>query len=423
MQTPPDMPLKWMFLDLNSYFASVEQQINPALRGKPVAVVPLDTDSTCAIAASYEAKAYGIKTGTRIYEAKQMCPDLICVKADHEHYVDFHHKIIEEIEHYIPVAEVGSIDEVAMELSPSEADPAVARALAQRIRAGIYRNIGESIGCSIGIAPNRFLAKIATNLQKPNGLVVIEQKDIPHRLYDMKIGDLYGFGKAMEHRLYRNGVGTVEQLYQLDPKHMRAIWHSVEGERMWYKLRGYQISQEPTTRRSLGHSNVLAPENRPVAKARLVCHRLLLKAASRLRREGYHATSLEVGLRLEDRNKVKIETRFKPKNDNPFFTSIWSELWELAVKKADLRYARIMQVSVTLGGMIIDDEVQPDLFDLPEEVHQQKKNEAISKAMDDINKRFGRNTLTTADTLGDANLVTGTKIAFRRIPDKDEFRE
>ena len=92
------MTLHWLYLDLNSYFASVEQQINTQLRDKPVAIVPTLTDATCAIAASYEAKAYGIKTGTMIYEAKRLCPKLICVKANHEQYVDYHHKILAEIE-------------------------------------------------------------------------------------------------------------------------------------------------------------------------------------------------------------------------------------------------------------------------------------------------------------------------------------
>src|SRR5579871_2157339 len=88
---------RWLYIDFNSYFASVEQQLQPRLRGKPVAVVPVATDSTCAIAASYEAKAYGVKTGTPIYEAKKMCPGLICVLAQHERYVDYHHRILDEV--------------------------------------------------------------------------------------------------------------------------------------------------------------------------------------------------------------------------------------------------------------------------------------------------------------------------------------
>ena len=98
----PVSELRWLFLDLNSYFASVEQQENPALRGKPVAVVPMMADSTCAIAASYEAKAYGVKTGTPVYEAKKMCPGLKLVLARHDVYVDYHHRIFEEVIKHTP---------------------------------------------------------------------------------------------------------------------------------------------------------------------------------------------------------------------------------------------------------------------------------------------------------------------------------
>ena len=127
------MTLHWLYLDLNSYFASVEQQINTQLRDKPVAIVPILTDATCAIAASYEAKAYGIKTGTMIYEAKRLCPKLICVKANHEQYVDYHHKILAEIEKYIPIEIVASIDEVACKLIGKQCQEDEARKLAKRI--------------------------------------------------------------------------------------------------------------------------------------------------------------------------------------------------------------------------------------------------------------------------------------------------
>ena len=119
----PTSELRWLYIDFNSYFASVEQQLRPALRGKPVAVVPVETDSTCAIAASYEAKAYGVKTGTPIYEAKKMCPGLVCVLAQHERYVEYHHRILDEVDQHIPVAAVCSIDEVACHLMDNETSP------------------------------------------------------------------------------------------------------------------------------------------------------------------------------------------------------------------------------------------------------------------------------------------------------------
>ena len=95
--------VSWLFLDLNSYFASVEQEVKPALRGKPIAVVPLIADTTFCIAASYEAKAYGVKTGTRVGDAKKMCPGLLCVQARHDEYVKYHHEIVNAVESCVPV--------------------------------------------------------------------------------------------------------------------------------------------------------------------------------------------------------------------------------------------------------------------------------------------------------------------------------
>ena len=157
----PAAQLRWLYVDFNSFFASVEQQLRPELRGKPVAIVPVDSDYTSAIAASYEAKAFGIKTGTPIHEAKRLCRDLICVHADHEHYVDFHHRIQEEIQKHIPITEVCSIDEVACRLMDNETSPDRAIEIALSIKRGLAETVGEYVTCSIGIGPNKYLAKVA----------------------------------------------------------------------------------------------------------------------------------------------------------------------------------------------------------------------------------------------------------------------
>src|SRR5271167_4550724 len=143
----PGLSLRWLYVDFNSYFASVEQQLRPELRGKPIAVVPVETDSTCAIAASYEAKASGVKTGTPIYEAKRLCPALTCVLARHECYVEFHHRLIEEIERHIPVTAVCSIDEVACRLMDNENSLERSTAIARAIKNGIANNIGPYLRC------------------------------------------------------------------------------------------------------------------------------------------------------------------------------------------------------------------------------------------------------------------------------------
>ncbi|MEI6417974.1 MAG: type VI secretion protein ImpB, partial [Sphingomonadales bacterium] len=142
------LPLRWLYLDLNSYFASVEQQLHPELRGRPIVVAAVDTDSTSAIAASIEAKRLGIRTGTRIWEAKAKCRDLVVVPGRHDEYVRFHHKVIAEVNRHVPVMAVCSIDEVACRLLNNENSIAAVTALAGRIKAGLREHVGECLTAS-----------------------------------------------------------------------------------------------------------------------------------------------------------------------------------------------------------------------------------------------------------------------------------
>ena len=111
-----DPLLNWLFVDLNSYFASVEQQVRPELRGRPVGVVPMMADTTVCIAASYEAKAFGVRTGTIVADAKRMCPEIVLVEGRHEIYTEYHHRVVEAVESCVPVTAVCSIDEMACRL-------------------------------------------------------------------------------------------------------------------------------------------------------------------------------------------------------------------------------------------------------------------------------------------------------------------
>src|SRR5271167_3989746 len=318
----PGLSLRWLYVDFNSYFASVEQQLQPELRGKPVAVVPVETDSTCAIAASYEAKAFGVKTGTAIYEAKRLCPELICVLARHERYVEFHHRHIEEIEQHIPVTAVCSIDEVACRLMDNEISVERSTEIAQSIKNGIAKTIGPYMRCSIGIAPNRYLAKVGTELEKPDGLVVLRAEDLPHKLFNLKLRDLPGVGANIEHRIQTAGIADLPGLFALNPQEMRTIWGSIWGEKMWYLLRGMELPEEITARRSVGHSHVMAPELRDPIKAMDVARRLTLKAASRLRRMEYYAGAMSFSARLENDLRVHAEERFYRAQDNKTFLDL-----------------------------------------------------------------------------------------------------
>src|SRR5437660_10576782 len=160
--------VNWLFLDMNSYFASVEQQVQPHLRGKPTAVVTVDADSTVCIAASYEAKAFGVTTGTPLGEAREKCPDLNVVVARHEIYVEYHEKIKEAVEqNCLHISKIVSIDEIECRLRGRDKQISNALALAQQVKQAI-RSAVAPLRCSIGLAPNRFLAKVASNTQQPD---------------------------------------------------------------------------------------------------------------------------------------------------------------------------------------------------------------------------------------------------------------
>jgi DNA polymerase-4 len=190
------MSLKIMFVDMNAYFASVEQQYRPELRGKPVGVVPVQADSTCCIAASYEARKFGVKTGTMVRDARKMCPSIKLVEARHELYVRVHHMMIAAVETCLPVRRIHSIDEVSCRLSTMDLSPDRALQKGREVKEAIRRRVGEFLPCSVGLAPNGFLAKVAADMQKPNGLTVIAREDLPHKLYPLDLIDFPGIGRA-----------------------------------------------------------------------------------------------------------------------------------------------------------------------------------------------------------------------------------
>lgn len=415
--------LRWLYIDFNSYFASVEQQLNPALRGKPVIVVPVESDFTCAIAASYEAKAFGIKTGTPVHEAKRLCRDVICVSADHEHYVDFHHRIQEVVEQFIPITDVCSIDEVACRLMDNEATPERATQLALDIKQGLAEQIGEYVTCSIGIAPNRYLAKVAGEMQKPNGLVVLPLADLPGPLLHLKLTDLPGIGRNMNERLHRKGIANMTTLWSLSPKDLRKAWGNVWGEKMWYWLRGRELPDEEHQKRGIGHSHVLSPEVRPPDKARLVARRLTLKCASRLRRMDYYAAHFSLSLRLENGDRYYGESPCYRAQDSLTFLHLLDKLWARLAR--EVGNERIKKVSVGMNKIIAAADMQAELIpELPEEdLKFREKWEKMSKALDKINQKYGRDSIMLGATTEQKKGFTGTKIAFTRIPDKQEFRE
>jgi DNA polymerase IV len=422
----PPRPLRWLFLDLNAYFASVEQQENPALRGKPVIVAPGGIDTTVAIAASYEAKRYGISTGTPVWEAKTKCPDLIVAPPQHELYVDYHDRIVAEIERHIPVTKICSIDEVACRLLDNENDEGAARALAARIKAGIRRNVGEVLGCSIGVAPNRVLAKLASDMMKPDGLVVLKAEDLPHRLFTLKLTDIAGIGAKMEARLAKGGVNDIEQLCARRPVDAGSAWGGRDGDRLWFALHGVDLPDKPTQTKSIGHSHVLAPKARGGEAARLTARRLALKCAARARRKSVRARLLTLHVRFEqDRSKWKTAVKLPATADSFHIVAEFDALWR-RLTAAYPSGLQLRQVGIVLSNLNGAEGEQGSLFaalDPGHELARALRTDALSRALDRINTRFGRNAVTLGPVTGGRIDRVGTSIAFGRIPEIAEFHE
>lgn len=402
------MTLRALYVDFNSYFASVEQQLRPELRGKPVGVLPVVAETTCCIAASYEAKAFGVKTGTIVRDARKLCPDIVFVEARPQVYVEFHHRLIEVVESCTHVEKVLSIDEMVCMLTGGQQKRENALVLAAHIKRTIAEKIGKEIRCSIGIAPNTFLAKVASNMQKPDGCVVIEASDLPEKLYSLKLRDLNGIGRRMEERLMRNKITTIPELYSCNRQQLRAAWGSIEGERMYGKLRGIELPLVKHDRSSLGHSHVLPPELRTRTAALSVLHRLLQKACMRLRSYELHASAVSVKVKFINHPSWVAESACSPTDDTLALTHALEQLWQTYPARKTTPYA----VGISFNGLVEPGERALDLF-IPVTNETKKK---LDTTLDKLNLRYGKNTVYFGGAHNALNNAP-MRIAFNHIPD------
>jgi|CXWL01.1.fsa_nt_gi DNA polymerase-4 len=413
--------LRVLYVDMNSFFASVEQQLRPELVGRPIAIVPMMVDTTSVIAASYPAKKFGVKTGTRVGDAKRMCPGLILVQSRHDEYIRFHHKVLAAIDTVIPVDRVCSIDEVSCKLLREQTLPENASAVARRVKGAIARDCGGQMTASIGVAPNRFLAKVAADMQKPDGLTIVQKHELPGRLFTLQLIDLPGIGAKMLERLRSAGIATVERLCALEERELGRAWGSVIGREWYYRLRGELLFEEPTIKRSIGHSHVLSPKRRGDDAARAVAVRLLTKLAQRTRSLGYIADRLTLGMAYFIPRGIQApragqspprwhETaRLESVNDTTSLLRALSVLWENRPKQPP---GPILRLSVTLHDVTPVASATGSLF------ADRRDPSRLSRAMDSINRRYGVDCLYPA-SMQDARNAAPRRIAFGNIPDLD----
>jgi DNA polymerase-4 len=418
--------LNWLFVDLNSYFASVEQEVRPELRGRPVGVVPMMADTTCCIAASYEAKAYGVKTGTIVADAKRMCPGLVLVEARHEIYVDYHHRIVEAVESCLPVTAVLSIDEMACRLMGRERPLLAAMELGRQVKSRILERVGPMLRSSVGLATNRYLAKVASDMEKPDGLVALPLDILPEALRQLPLRALPGIGARTEKRLNEKGIRSMDELMALNCEQAGELWGSVWGERLWHWLQGEDFDMAETEHlKSLSHQHVLGPEMRTPEKAWAVAHKLLHKAAMRLRAAGLWTSSigLAIGFAVPRGESSPVsrfgvptrgwkgEVRLSECQDNPTLIAALSRLW--ASRPSGAQFEHPYFIGVHLNGLVPDRLHTLNLFEGTED---EKSRARLLTSMDELNNKYGLSTLAPA-TMLTAYKAAPTRIAFHSIPD------
>jgi DNA polymerase IV len=412
-----------LYLDFDGFFASVEQAARPALRGRPVGVVPFAGagDRGIIIACSREAKLRGVSSIMPVREALVCCPDLITIPQSPDLYRRAHNALIAEIESIIPVDAVKSIDELTCIMGANDRGNPLA--LGNRIKQRLLVNIGPWITCSIGYAANRQLAKMACKAGKRsghgtygNGNMLWHPDNMPAPLIGLPLTDIPGVGTRMLQRLYAAGIYEIENLLSIEPKHMRKLWGNVSGERLWYALHGYDIQTPPQQRGMIGHGRVLAPDLRSRASAYEIARLLTVKAARRLRSEHWYAGRfwLMVGVKDGGWQSTLI---MQPAYDDKAALEALSALWGNAM--ADLPRKPIMRVHVALIDLTPANARQLDM--LHNDDFERQRWERITGAIDTLNHRYGRTLVSLGKWPAKRGDYIGGKISYTRIPRAADF--
>ncbi|QBY01041.1 DNA-directed DNA polymerase [Rhodophyticola sp. CCM32] len=405
-----------LFFDMDSYFASVCQAEEPALIGRPVGVVTTDAPGAALIAASREAKICGIGFGTRAAEARRLCPDIVFRAAQHDVCVAYHHQIRDAVETVLPIHTAHSVDEFSCLLMGEQQELGRAREIGLALQQAIAGHVHPALTASVGVAPNKLLAKVVAEMSKPKGLGWITAEELPGKISHLPLSRFPGISKGVLARLDRAGIHDAAGLYALTPKAARHLWGNVEGARFLTQLQGGRVIYPPTRRSSLGHGQRLVPQNRTAQGARLVARRLLVKAASRLRREGLLARSLHISASCDRCGRQSTGDTMMATQDTFTLLRTFGRYWDR------LELAAPRSVSVMLAGLVPMSAHMADLFEA-RSAGEQSRSERLCSMIDGLNARFGQDTVRFGELPPHKVPFTGAKIAFQRVPDRAEFHE
>lgn len=393
-----------MHIDLNSCFATVEQQARPRLRGRPVAVVNrVCTPSATIITASYEAKACGVKVGMRVSEASRLAPGLVAVESDPPKYRYVYHKLLAILQAYSAHVRMKSIDEGIIDFSETSQDIS-SRNLVEigyEIKQRLWDEIGCAMNCNVGIGPNRFLAKTAAGLHKPNGLDVITHDNLRPTLASLELDELTGIARKNQARLNSVGIYTPLEFLDADPLVLKKIvFKSVCGIEWHQRLRGWEVDKRDFPMRSAGRQYVLESNSmsRELILQRL--HHLCESVGQKIRSQGFTAR----GVQIHTRSRQTGYWQARHMSALPFFSNqaIYEQARQLFVDAPEF----IKEIGVTCYQLSDDDDQQLSLFG-----DQTARQRQVTQAVDDINYRYGTRAIHAADTLGTDDFIK-QKIPF-----------
>jgi DNA polymerase-4 len=392
-----------MHIDLNSCFATVEQQSRPLLRGRPIAVVNRRTENTAIITASYEAKKYGVKVGMRFKEAKLLVPDIIAVETDPAKYRFVYHKMMDMMKTYSPHVTMKSIDEGVIDFkhATDRMRSRDLRDIGEEIKQRMKDEIGSAMRCNVGVSTNRFLAKTAAGLHKPDGLDIITHENLRDTFAAMQLTDLTGIAKQNEHRLNAVGIDTPLQFLDASAETLhKMVFKSVCGNEWYQRLRGYEVDDRVFDLKTVGRQYVL--EN-PHLSSEKILQRL-------------HHLSESVGAKLRSQNKVARGVFVYAKTyertywharrmcEMPFFSN--QAIYALASQLFAGAPGSIREIGVSCYEL--SDDIDPQLSLFGDQIASEKQ---LVKAIDELNGRYGDRTIHAADTLG-TGIYVKQKIPF-----------
>ena len=396
-----------LFLDLNSAFASIEQQCRPELRGKPVAVCPGTVRASAVISASREARALGVKTGMRVYDALPLCPELVLVEPDAGKYVEISRQVLHLLDSYSPCVLPLSIDEAAVDLMGTASLRRDLRDVGLEVKRRLREEVGDWLTCSIGFSTNVFLAKQAAEFEKPDGLQIIDHRNLEEIFSRLELTDLTGISEANATRMRRAGLLTPLHLLRASQHTLRRqAFGSVVGDVWYLRLRGFETeSFEPPVRKSISHSHVLAQPITDPDEVSALMLRFCDRLGRRLRQEALVAGRVELQLRTdtgETRHQHQRRERLAATRD---IYAVVRDLWHGLAERRPLRF-----MSVALSELSSASVSQLDLFESAE-----RPSERVSQLQDQLRDRFGEQAVISARLLNRSDLAP-ERIAFGKLP-------